>query len=105
MTKEEFKSIRKSFALTQEGMARRIGCSVDLVRKIEQGNGQITGPIASCVLLIQENHHLRNELRAYRTGDKTAITNSNKQQRVADLLREKAVIEDKLRKEGDPIEK
>ena len=37
MTNTEFRNIRHELGLSQEAFSRRIGVSIDLVRKIEQG--------------------------------------------------------------------
>jgi DNA-binding transcriptional regulator YiaG len=43
MTNHEFKSHRKLLALTQEGLAKEMGCSIDAVKSWEQGRRRITG--------------------------------------------------------------
>ena len=51
MTPAELKAIRKTLKLTQQGMADALGLSLGAIRKYEQGDRPIPGP----VILLLEN--------------------------------------------------
>jgi putative transcriptional regulator len=50
MTPPEFKAIRAALRISQQGLADRLGVSLGAVRKWEQGERRIPGPV---VLLME----------------------------------------------------